>query len=160
MPGENVSAVARKLKLHIITVQKILDVLEKYDFVTTKEKKGIGRPSKIYFYKGGSLNINLDSLLHIYSKKSLLIREKGNTDVKFSYDVDKEIINIILLGGKKGETIKLSEKAGRFLWILPSPDSIAEEIEKLASRSDFPLIDAILLTEELIKKNVIEVIKK
>ena len=52
--------IAKKLNLHVATVQKILDTMEKYGFVTSKKKEGIGRPSKLYCYKGGNFTINID----------------------------------------------------------------------------------------------------
>ena len=105
-PDTNAYNLTKNVKIHIVTAQRILDTLEKYGFVTSQEKKGIGRPSKIYSYIGGKFKIDLDELLNIYQNRLLKIRETGNPEITFSYDIDKEIINAILLKGKTGKKIK------------------------------------------------------
>jgi predicted transcriptional regulator len=158
-PGYNASHLAKKLNIHIITVQRYLDTLEKYGFIVTDEKRGSGRPSKIYSYVGGSFNVNIDELLSEYMMRSEKIRETGNPDIVFSYDVDKEIVNAVLVGGKKGRKIKLDEKEGRFLWLVPPPDSAGEIIEKIARDVGIALPDAIKMVLELKELDVLEVIK-
>lgn len=134
-------------------------MLEKYDFVSGMEKKGIGRPSRIYTYIGGKLSINLDELLTLYLLRVKKIRETGNPKVSFSYDVDKEIVNVILIGGKTGEKIRLNDKNGKFLWLLPPPDSAGETVENLARRSGMPVTDAIRFVQDMIGLNIIEEVK-
>jgi len=115
-PGNNASHISKKLNIHIITVQRCLDTLEKYGFIVTEEKRGSGRPSKIYSYVGGSFNVNIDELLSEYMMRSERVRETGNPDIMFSYDVDKEIVNAVLVGGKKGRKIKLVYLKNVFLF--------------------------------------------
>jgi len=157
-PGNNAFFISKKLKIHVITVQRYLDTLEKYNFIVTDEKRGTGRPSKIYSYIGGSFNVNIDELLKEYMMRTDKVRETGNSNVAFSYDVDKEIVNAILVGGKKGEKIKLDEKEGRFLWLVPPPDSKGEVIEKIARQVGIPIPDAIKMVLELKERSVLEVL--
>jgi len=158
-PDQNASFIGKSLTMHIITVQRVLDTLENYGFVKSKEKRGVGRPSKNYSYLGGEFKINLDKLFSGYDLKEKIIREKGNTEISFSYDVDKEIVNAILVGGKKGEKIKLSLKTGRFLWLVPPPDSKGETIESISKKASIPLIDAIKFFLEMQDLEVLEAIK-
>ena len=158
-PDQNASFIAKSLTMHIITVQRVLDTLEKYGFVESKEKRGIGRPSKTYSYLGGEFRINLDKLFSGYDLKEKIIRETGSPEVSFSYDVDKEIVNAILIGGKEGEKIKLNPKTGRFLWLVPPPDSKGETIESISSKAGIPLIDAIKFFLEMQDLEVLEAIK-
>jgi len=158
-PDQNASFIGKSLAMHIITVQRVLDTLENYGFVKSKEKRGIGRPSKTYSYLGGEFKINLDKLFSGYDLKEKIIREKGNTEISFSYDVDKEIVNAILVGGKKGEKIKLNLKTGRFLWLVPPPDSKGETIESISRKAGIPLADAIKFFLEMQDLEVLEAIK-
>ncbi len=158
-PGNNASHISRKLNIHIITVQRYLDTLEKYGFTATAEKRGSGRPSRIYTYIGGSFNVNIDELLREYMMRTEKVRETGNPDVIFSYDVDKEIVNAVLVGGKKGKKVKLDEKEGRFLWLVPPPDSEGEVIENIARDGSIAVPDAIKTVLELKELGVLEVIK-
>ncbi|MBN1409694.1 MAG: MarR family transcriptional regulator [Spirochaetales bacterium] len=155
-PGSNASFLSGKLKLHIITIQRILDTLEKYGFVRTDEKKGIGRPSKTYFYLGGQFTFNLDEMTGLYETRDKKIREKGDPNVRFSYNVDKEIVNAVLPGGKKGKALKLDEKSGKFLWCVPPPDSAGATVREIAEKSGMPVMDAIRFVLEMIDLNVIE----
>lgn len=157
-PGQNASAIARSLNIHIVTIQRYLDTLEKYEFVTISYKKGIGRPSKIYSYTGGSFEVHLDELLEEYKLRLRRVRDAGNDEVSFSYDVDKELINAVLIGGRTGKKIKLDDKSGRFLWLVPPPDSKGETIENLAKAAGIPVVDAIRLTTEMEQVGVLEVI--
>lgn len=158
-PDNNASAVARALNIHIVTVQKILDTMDKYGLVQTNERKGIGRPSKIYSYKGGKLTLDLDRMLKEYGMRYKKIRDKGTTGVSYSYNLDKETVNGIFIGGKRGKKIKLDEKDGRFLWLVPPPDSRGEIIEELAIKSGLPVVDAIRLILEFVELDVLEVIE-
>lgn len=142
--------------MHIVTIQRVLDVLEKYGFVITEEKKGIGRPSKNYVFVGGKFTVDFNDLLTLYQTRLRKIRESGNPGVSFSYDVDKELVNALLLGGKTGKKIKLDEKSGRFLWLVPPPDANGESIESIANKAGMTVHDAIRFTQELIRMNVIE----
>lgn len=157
-PGNNAFFLSKKLKIHFITVQRHLDTLVKYNFIATDEKRGTGRPSKIYSYVGGSFSVNLDELLQEYGLRSEKVRETGNSNIAFSYDVDKEIVNAILIGGKHGEKIKLDEKEGRFLWLVPPPDSKGEIIENIARKVGIAVPDAIKMVLELKELNILEVI--
>ncbi len=158
-PDQNASFIGKSLDIHIITVQRVLDTLEKYGFVKSKEKRGIGRPSKTYSYLGGGFKINLDELFSGFDLKNKTIREKGNTEISFSYDVDKEIVNAILIGGKKGKKLKISPRTGRFLWLVPPPDSKGETIESISRKAGIPLIDAIKFFLEMQDLEVLEAIK-
>lgn len=124
--------------------------------MTAEEKRGIGRPSKNYTFVGGKFTVDFTELLALYQNRLRLIRESGNPSVSFSYDVDKELVNAILLGGKTGKKIKIDDKAGRFLWLVPSPDAKAESIESIASRAGMAVHDAIRFTQELIDMKVVE----
>jgi hypothetical protein len=155
-PGVNTSFIAQKMGLHIVTVQKVIDVMEKYGFVLIEEKKGVGRPSKIYSFKGGSFTVDLDMLLDEYQMRLKIIRESGNPNVSFSYDVDKEIINAVLIGGKTGEKIRLEDKQGKFLWLVPPPDSNGKTIEEIAKEAGIPVPDAIRFANEMIDLKIVE----
>lgn len=156
-PKNNASYIANNLNIHIVTVQRVLDVLEKYGFVGSSEKRGVGRPSKTYSYLGGEFKVNLDDLLSDYDLKSRLVRETGNSEISFSYDVDKEIVNAILIGGKRGQKVKLDSKTGRFLWQVPPPDSQGEMISEISERAGISLIDAIKFCLEMERLGVLEV---
>ena len=62
------------------------------------------------------------------------------------------------MGGKKGEKIKLEKKEGRFLWLVPPPDSKGEVIENIARQVGIPIPDAIKMVLELKELNVLEVL--
>lgn len=158
-PDTNASTIARALNIHIVTVQKILDTMDKYELVKVGEKRGIGRPSKIYAYRGGTLKVDLDRLLKDYSMRYNKIRDKGTAGVNYSYNLDKEIVNGVVIGGKRGKKIKLDEKDGRFLWLVPPPDSSGEIIENLAIKAGLPIVDAIRLILEFVELDVLEVIE-
>lgn len=157
-PGHNASYLAKKLKIHIVTVQRTLDTLEKYGFISIDEKRGSGRPSKTYFYKGGSFKVDINELLNEFSLRSKRIRESGREDIAMSYDIDREIVNALLIGGKKGKKIRFSEKEGRFLWLIPPPDSRGEVIEVLARETPIAVPDAIKLVLEMQNHGIVEVI--
>ncbi|MDN5343303.1 MULTISPECIES: HTH domain-containing protein [Oceanotoga] len=156
-PESNPSKIAKKLKIHTATVQNYLETLEKYKFVVYKEKKGLGRPSKLYSFKGGSFEVNLNELLEKFYIKNKKIRDAGNEKIKYSYDVEKEIINTIIIDKHKKETIKLDSKSGKFLWLLPPPNSNFESIEKLCLKSGFSILEAVELCLYLQKKGVLEI---
>jgi hypothetical protein len=152
----NASHISGKLQLHIITIQRILDTLEKYGFVRIDAKQGIGRPSKTYFYIGGKFTVNLNEMMDLYTMRRRKIRETGDPSIVFSYDVDKEIVNAVLLGGKRGKRRKIDEKSGRFLWLVPPPDSKGETIMDLAGKTGLAVTDAIRFVQEMIEMGVIE----
>jgi hypothetical protein len=158
-PGINAYNLTKDIKIHVATAQKILDAMERYGFAITSEKKGLGRPSKTYTYKGGDLVINIDQLVDRYQMRNRKIREKADTEVKFSYDVDKEIINAILLKGKTGKKIKVDDKFGKLLWLVPPPDSEGNTIDNLAREAGVPVLDAIEFLLEMMKFKIIEEIK-
>ncbi len=158
-PGQNASFIATNLNIHTVTVQRVLETLAKYGFVAVDEKRGIGRPSRNFTYLGGQLTVDLNKLFSDYSLKDNLVRESGNPDISFSYDVDKETVNAVLIGGKKGEKIKLDNKAGRFLWLVPPPDSKGETIEHICEEAGIPLIDAIRFCLKMEEIDVLEVIR-
>ncbi|MBN2435989.1 MAG: hypothetical protein JXK07_12060 [Spirochaetes bacterium] len=144
----------------MVTAQRILDTLEKYKFViSSKQKKGLGRPSKIYTYMGGEFSVNLDEMLKIYQSRLIYIREAGNPEVSFSFDIDKELINAVLLKGRSGKKIKMDDQRGRLLWLLPPPDSRGETIESIAEKTGFPIIDSVIFFREMIELNIIEEVK-
>jgi predicted transcriptional regulator len=159
-PGSNSSFIASKLGLHILTVQRILDELARGGFVDTEEKRGVGRPSTIYTYKGGSFKVDLDKLLSQYEYRSSFVREKGSSDTRYSYDVDKEIINAIIIGGRRGRKIKLDQKMGKFLWCVPPPDSEGESVESIAKEASVQVFEAIQYVLQFIRLNVIEEVEK
>lgn len=158
-PERNASFIARKLNIHTVTVQRVLDTLAKYGFVKTDEKRGKGRPSTTYFYLGGRFTVHLDELFSGYDLRLKRVRESGHAEVSFSYDIDKEIVNAILIGGKKGKKIKLDSRSGRFLWLVPPPDSRGESIESLSQKAGVPLIDAIKFCLEMQELEILEVIQ-
>ena len=157
-PGENASFIANSLNIHPVTVQRVLETLARYGFIGVEEKKGLGRPSRNFTYLGGKFTVDLDELFSDYGLKNKRIREIENPDITFSFDVDKEIVNAILIGGKKGKKIKLDLKRGRFLWLIPPPDSKGETIESLSKEAGIPLIDAIRFSLEMQEIGVLEVI--
>ncbi|MGB6339023.1 MAG: hypothetical protein WBF32_04550 [Candidatus Aminicenantaceae bacterium] len=156
-PDQNASVIANSLNIHPVTVQRVLETLAKYGFVRVAEKKGIGRPSRNFTYLGGKFTVDLDKLFSDYSLREKLIRESGNPDISFSFDVDKEIVNAVLIGGKKGEKIKLDSRTGRFLWMVPPPDSKGETIENISRVAGIPIIDAIRFCLEMQEFGVLEV---
>jgi len=105
------------------------------------------------------LTVDLNELFSDYNLKNNRVRESGNPDISFSYDVDKEMVNAVLIGGKKGEKIKLDPKAGRFLWLVPPPDSKGETIENICREAGVPLIDAIRFCIDMQELEVLEVIQ-
>ncbi|MBN2246414.1 MAG: hypothetical protein JW755_11290, partial [Candidatus Aminicenantes bacterium] len=157
-PGRNASFIASSLNLHPVTVQRVLETLARYGFVGVEEKKGLGRPSRNFIYLGGKFTVDLDELFSDYDLKNNRIREIENPDISFSFDVDKEIVNAILIGGKKGEKIKLDQKRGRFMWLIPPPDSKGETIENISQEAGIPLLDAIRFSLEMQDLGVLEVI--
>ena len=158
-PAQNASSIASSLNIHTVTVQRALETLAKYGFVDVEEKRGVGRPSRNFTYKGGKLKIDLNELFSDYDLKNDLIRESGNPDISFSFDVDKEMVNAILFGGKKGNKIKLDAKTGKFLWLVPPPDSKGETIENISQKAGVPLIDAIRFCLKMQELDVLEVIQ-
>jgi hypothetical protein len=156
-PAQNASTISKKLKIHIVTIQRCLDTLDKYQFVKTGEKHSLGRPSKIYSYQGGRFQVDFDGLLSEYEMRKKLIRETGNPGILYSFDVDKEIVNAVLVGGKTGKKIKLDEKEGRFLWAVPPPDSKGELIETIARNARIPVTDAVRFILDFSKYNIFEV---
>lgn len=153
-PWSNASKIAKNLKIHTATVQSYFEVLEKYSLVNSKMKKGLGRPSKLYKYAGGEFKVNLDELTDKYSMKSEKVREKPNELVKYSFDVDKEIIKSIYITKPK-EKINLDNKRGKLMWLIPSFDSDGIKIEELAKSSGLVLIEAIEFIIELEKKELV-----
>lgn len=158
-PGQNSSSIASSLNIHTVTVQRALETLAKYGFVDVEEKRGVGRPSRNFTYRGGRLKVDLNELFSDYDLKNDLVRESGNPEISFSYDVDKETVNAVLIGGKKGHKIKLDPKTGRFLWLVPPPDSKGETIENICQEAGVPLIDAIRFCIKMQELEVLEVIR-
>jgi DNA-binding transcriptional ArsR family regulator len=157
-PGQNSSSIARALKLHIATVQRSLDVLERHGFVLASVQRKRGRPSKIYRYVGGKYSIDLDELLSELELKGRRIRETGHPDISFSFDVDKETVNAVLVGGRQGSVVRLEERMGRFLWLVPPPDSQGQTIYELADKAGVSVIDAIRLAQEMRDLGVLEIL--
>jgi hypothetical protein len=155
-PGQNSSAIAKALALHIVTVQKSLDAVEKYGFVEASVLKKQGRPAKVYRYLGGGYRIDFDELLAEYELRGKRLRETGRKDISFSFDIDKELVNAILLGGRQGEKIRFDEKTGRFLWLVPPPDSEGEMISSLAEKAGLSVIDAIRFVDEIKEYGIVE----
>jgi hypothetical protein len=157
-PEENSSSIARALEIHIVTVQRSLDTLERYGFVASEVRKKPGRPSRAYRYLGGTYSIDLDAILSEFELKDHKIRESGRPDIGFSFDVDKELVNAILVGGKQGEAIKLDEKMGKFFWFVPPPDSSGETIASLAERAGISVVDAIRFVLEMRDRGAVEIL--
>ena len=157
-PDLNPSGIARALDLHIVTVQRSLDILERYGFVSAELQKKQGRPAKTYRYLGGEYTINLDSLLAEYDLRNNRLRETSRPDVSFSFDVDKELVNAVLVGGKQGTITKLDERMGRFFWFIPPPDSEGETIANLAAKAGISIIEAIRFAEEMRALGVVEML--
>jgi DNA-binding transcriptional ArsR family regulator len=157
-PERNSSSIAKALDLHILTVQRSLDTVERYGFVEARVERKPGRPAKVYRYLGGEFKIDLDRLLGEYELRGRLLRETGKSDISFSFDVDRELVNAVLIGGKNGEKVRLDEKAGRFLWLVPPPDSGGETIQALAEKAGISIIDAIRFVEEMRGLGVVEML--
>ncbi len=157
-PERNSSAIARELALHIVTVQRSLDTLERYGFVKAELQRKQGRPSKIYSYLGGTVSIDLDSFLAEFELRNNRLRETGRKDIGFSFDVDKEVVNAVLVGGKQGEAVKLDERMGRFFWFIPPPDSSGETISALADKAGISVIDAIRFAQEMRDLGAVEML--
>lgn len=157
-PGSNASKIASDIGIHTATVQSYLNVLDKYGIIKSEIKKGLGRPSNIYNYVGGSFNINFDELIEKYSYKDRLVRDYGNENIKYSYDIDKEIINDIIIIGKKKETMKFDSREGRFLWLLPPPDSKGDSIENLCNMCGITIMESVDLVLSLNEKGVVEIL--
>lgn len=155
-PKSNASKIAKQLKVHIITVQKILDGMTKYGFVEYEWKGGIGRPSKLYSYIGGSFEINIDSLLSEFSNRFIKIKEKAGHEVRFNLDVDKGIVNALILDKRGKDKILLDKREGEFLNQLPTPDEDYMEINLMASKSGMPVLEAIEFVKSLEEINLIE----
>ncbi|MBN1694435.1 transcriptional regulator [candidate division WOR-3 bacterium] len=159
-PGTNSSFIAGKLGLHILTVQRILDELARDGFVETEEKRGVGRPSIVYAYIGGSFQVDLDKLLRQYEYRSSIVREKGDGNIRYSYDVDKEIVNAVIIGGRRGKKIKLDQKMGKVLWYVPPPDSEGASVESIAKEVSIQVFEAVQYVLQFIYLNIIEEVKK
>jgi DNA-binding IclR family transcriptional regulator len=157
-PDHNCSSIARALQLHIATVQRSLDVLERHAFVTTEVRRKRGRPSKIYRYVGGKYSIDLDDLLVELEIRLRRIRETGRPDISFSFDVDRETVNAVLLGGKQGNVIRLDERMGRFLWLVPPPDSQGQIIAEIARKAGISVLEAVRLAQEMRELGVLEML--
>jgi len=155
----NASKISRDLKIHIVTVQKILDGLAKYGFVDSKIKKGIGRPSKLYRFLGGTFNVDINAMLSDYSKRIQKIREKANDEVQFNFDIENELINALFIGGRRGKKILFDEKEGKFVSLIPPPGSTGKKIEEISEKSGLPILDAVRLSMELVDLEVAEVIE-
>jgi len=158
-PDQNASFIASSLNIHVVTVQRVLETMGKYGFVSAKEKGGVGRPSKTFSYIGGEFKVNIDDLFSGYDLKDRLVRETGKPEVSFSYNVDREYVNAILVGGKRGKKIKLDPKTGRFLWLVPPPDSRGETIESISSKAGLALPDAIKFCLDMQELEILEVIQ-
>ncbi|HOO33779.1 MAG TPA: hypothetical protein PK466_14680 [Thermotogota bacterium] len=158
-PKSNASKIARHLRVHIITVQKILDGMTKYGFVEYEWKGGIGRPSKLYSYIGGSFEINIDSLLNEFSDRYMKIREKAGHEIRFNLDVDKGVVNALILDKRGKNKILLDKREGEFLNLLPTPDEEYKEIYLLASKSGMPVLEAIEFVKGLKEINLIDIEK-
>jgi predicted transcriptional regulator len=158
-PGQNASAIAAALNIHPVTVQRPLETLAKYGFVSVEERRSVGRPSHNYTYLGGSLTIDLDKLFSDFALKDRLVRESGHPDISFSYDVDRETVGAVLVGGKSGRKIKLDSYAGRFLWLVPPPDSEGKTVEQIGREAGLPPGEAIRAFLEFQELGVVEVIR-
>ncbi|HPX16724.1 MAG TPA: hypothetical protein PL068_09175, partial [Petrotogaceae bacterium] len=78
-------------------------------------------------------------------------------DISYNYDIDNERIKQVIIGGRKGTKVELEDKSGKFLWMLPPPDSEGESIEKLASQSGMAVLDAVKFVRDMIEIGVMEV---
>jgi predicted transcriptional regulator len=159
-PKSNASKIAKQLKVHIITVQKILDGLTKHGFVEYEWKGGIGRPSKLYSYIGGSFEINIDALLSEFSDRYMKIKERVGHDIRFNLDVDKGVVNALILDKRGKNKIILDKREGEFLNLLPTPDEDYLEINFMAGKSGMPVLEAIEFVKSLEEINLIDIEKK
>ena len=157
-PGQNASAIASALNIHPVTVQRPLETLAKYGFVSVEERRSVGRPSRNYTYVGGALTLDLDKLFADFSLKDRVVRESGHPEISFSYDVDRETVGAVLVGGKGGRKIKLDSYAGRFLWLVPPPDSEGKTVDEIGREAGVPPGEAIRAFLELQELGVVEVV--
>lgn len=158
-PDVNASTVARDLGVHIVTVQHVLDALESEGAVTSTTMRGtIGRPSKAYRYRGGVFTIDLGALLADYGRRMQHVRDAGNPAVSYSYDIDHEVINAVLVGGRRGTRITLDSRMGRLFWLVPPPDSKGIQIQELAEKAGVPVLDAVQFINTMRGKGILEVV--
>ncbi|QTA38742.1 transcriptional regulator [Thermosipho ferrireducens] len=153
-PNQNPSTIARKLGFHTFTVQRYLEVLEKFGIVSSKIEKKIGRPSKKYTYVGGTITIDINDILKIFELKSKKFRMKTE-DLKYSYNLKKEIINGVIYRGKK---IEFSESEGKILFLIPPSDSSGISAKEIFERIKMSEFDILCIIKKLIDLDLIEVI--
>ncbi|MBT1247722.1 MULTISPECIES: transcriptional regulator [unclassified Thermosipho (in: thermotogales)] len=153
--NKNPSSIAKELGFHTFTVQKYLEILERFGIVSSKVERKIGRPSKKYRYCGGKITIDFDEVLKVFELKSKKIRER-ESKARYNYDLKKETINGVV---KNGEIIKLSEVEGRVLFLVPPIDSAGILISEIVEKLNFPEFDVLFAVNNLVLMDIVEVVK-
>lgn len=157
-PDSNASGVASALGLHVLTVQKILEVLEKYGIVKSKLVRSVGRPSKRYRYIGGKIEVNVDELLDLYTLKHMPVREKAFEDALYDYDVRRERIKRLLVKSDRRKIV-FDETEGKVLWFVPPPDSQGKPVEEIAKESGISLLQVLEAVKRLLDLGLVELVE-
>jgi predicted transcriptional regulator len=154
-PDSNASKIAKALGLHVLTVQRHLEVLEKYGIVKSRIAKGVGRPSKKYRYLGGSVEVNVDEILELYQLKNAAVREKVLDNVVYDCDMRKEVVRRFLNKLDKRKII-FDEMEGKVLWFIPPPDSKGKSVKEIAKETGFSLIQVLEIIKRLADLGLVE----
>ncbi|ABR30605.1 transcriptional regulator [Thermosipho melanesiensis] len=154
-PNKNPSSIARALGFHTFTVQRYLEVLERFGIVKAKVEKKVGRPSKKYTYVGGNITIDFDDILSMFDLKNKKVREKKKS-LRYSYDLKGEKINGVV---DIERITKLSDMEGKVLFLIPPFDSEGIQVEKIIEKVKFSEFDILSSLKKLISLEIIEVVE-
>ncbi|MDK2840071.1 MAG: hypothetical protein PWQ83_1650 [Thermosipho sp. (in: thermotogales)] len=154
-PNMNPSTIAKKLGYHTFTVQRYLEIMEKFNIVSFKEKRKVGRPSKKYRYIGGKITIDIDEILNIFNLKGKRVREKAG-DFKYSYDLNKETIKGVILNNKK---IKFNEVEGKILFLIPPVNSNGITVCEISNKISINEFDILFAIKKFLSLDLIEVVE-
>jgi len=157
-PFSNASKIAKELNIHVATVQKYLEVFEKYSVVSSTVQQKIGRPSKIYKYIGGEIRLNMDVVINLLEEKDLKYREAKIDDVAYDFDPKREMIKAIIMGKRRGKKITFDEFEGKVLWHVPPVDSDGKSAIVISKESSVPLIITLEALQKFRKLEIVEVI--
>ncbi|MBB6062325.1 putative ArsR family transcriptional regulator [Thermosipho japonicus] len=154
-PDMNSSAIAKSLGYHTFTVQRYLEVMEKFNIVAFREEKKIGRPSKKYRYIGGKITIDINEILSIFKLKGKRIRERSG-DFKYSYDLNRETIKGVILNKEK---IKFNEIEGKVLFLIPPVNSNGITACEISEKININEFDVLCALKKFLSLNLIEVVE-
>jgi len=156
-PNSNASKIAAALGLHVFTVQKHLETLEKYGIVESEVVRSVGRPSKRYRYVGGSVEVNVDDLLQLYTLKDTMVRERPLNEAVYDCDIGKERVRRLLFKPSKRKVV-FDEVEGKVLWFVPPPDSEGKPVEEIARETGLPLIQVLRAVKQLVDMGFVELV--